>query len=83
MKKKFTKLEKELLDIVNILVFWGEHQEKCDKVWHHNMDLHCTCKRGQGLVNGNILLNKFGMGYFLHEVDKKWIQTTSYFKDTE
>lgn len=75
MKKKFTKLEKELLDVVSTLVFYGGHAEKCEKNWYHDPRRKCTCRIGVGLINGNILLNKYGMGFSQQEVDKTRIKS--------
>lgn len=70
MKKKFTKLEKELLDIVQNLVFYGSHSPNCAKNWYHNGERACTCAHGYGLINGNIILNKYGLGFYQHNIDK-------------
>ena len=73
MKKKFTKLEKQLLDVVQTLCFYGSHSDTCAKYWKHNLNEKCTCAVGRGLVNGSIILNKYGMGFYQVDADKEWI----------
>ena len=65
-----TKLEKELLDILEEITFFGGHSEKCDKNWFHNINLPCTCKQGRAFIRANIMLNKYHMGFWQNEVDK-------------
>ncbi len=76
MKKKFTKLEKQLLDIVSILTFYGSHSEKCAKNWYHDYNRECTCLIGEGLIKGNIILNNYGRGWHQYEIDKTWVKRT-------
>lgn len=71
MKQKFTKLEKELLEILDGMTFYSSgHDKFCAKTWNHDNRLTCTCKRGKYLIHANIVLNKFGMGYHQEEIDK-------------
>ena len=73
-KRRLTKFEKELLKIIDGLVFYGEHRAMCNKNYYHNPNLKCSCSAGAYLVDANIILNEFNMGFHQHEVDKEWIE---------
>lgn len=68
--KKLTKLEKELLDTLESLIFYMGHSDRCDKIYRHNPNLKCTCPQGKALIKAKILGNKFGSGgHRIDEVD--------------
>lgn len=70
--KKLTKLEKELLDTLESLVFYSGHSDRCDKIYYHNYNLKCTCPQGKVLIKAKILGNKFGSGgHHIDEADLK------------
>ena len=70
MKRNYTRLEKELLDVLNSVTFYVGHSEYCHKNWYHNYDLECTCEQGMATIRANTLLRKHGMGYYQREIDR-------------
>jgi len=72
MEIKYTELEKQLLELLDNVVFYAGHSSRCAKNWNHNPNLKCDCKMGKATIRANIILNKYGMGYAQNEIDKIW-----------
>jgi len=74
MKKKLTKLEKQLLDLLSGVTFYSGHNKHCSQVWNHNYQLECDCKEGQASIRANSILNKYGIGFYQSDADKLWLK---------
>lgn len=68
--KKLTKLEGQLLELLEGVTFYAKHSKFCQKEWNHNPNLKCTCSQGKAQIKANIMLNKYGMGFCQYEIDK-------------